>query len=87
MDGLVVDYDYLEGCFQASVRGAPMVRFMGDLDEHAMVLSIGSIVGGHTYANRGWIDGVRRLTRDVAEAVDRAGVDSNIRLNVDPQPR
>jgi len=44
------------------------------------VLSIGSVVGGATPANRGWKDAIGELSRRVSAA--RAGVASPVRVNV-----
>lgn len=49
--------------------------------ETTKVLSVGIIVGGQTSANRGWVDGLRQLTRDVAE--HRLGVASGINVNIE----
>lgn len=50
-------------------------------DEPAKVLSIGSIVGGRTAKNRGWVDGINELTRQIIGA--REGVISDINVNVE----
>jgi hypothetical protein len=45
------------------------------------VLSLGSVIGGRTSANRGWSDAIRGLTRDIAG--HRQGVESDINVNVE----
>lgn len=54
---------------------------MSSLDEPVKVLSLGSVIGGRTSANRGWSDAIRGLTRDIAD--HREGVESNINVNVE----
>ncbi len=54
---------------------------MSRLDESVQVLSVGSIVGGLTNGNRGWVDELRRLTREIAAR--RIGVVSDINVNVE----
>ena len=50
------------------------------VDEPVFVLSIGSVVGGSTAANRVWRDALAELARGVASA--RHGVTSPLNLNV-----
>ena len=54
---------------------------MSDLDEPAVVLSIGFNVGGKTAANSGWAIALRQLSRDIS--VSRAGVDSDLNVNIE----
>ena len=51
------------------------------MTEPAKVLSIGSVIGGATAANRGWVDAIRVLTREIASR--RAGIQSDINVNVE----
>jgi hypothetical protein len=50
------------------------------MDEPAEVLSIGSVVGGSTPANRRWRDAIGELTHAVADA--RADIASPLNVNV-----
>ena len=54
---------------------------MSGLGEPVKVLSLGSVVGGRTLANRGWSEAIRGLTREVAD--HREGVSSDINVNVE----
>jgi hypothetical protein len=50
------------------------------MGNHASVLSIGSVVGGATSANRAWRDAIQDLTRRVKEA--RTGFEAPLNVNV-----
>lgn len=50
------------------------------MDDPALVLSIGTIVGGRTAANKPWREALTRLGQSVAEA--REGVSSPVNVNV-----
>lgn len=54
---------------------------MSDLDEPVKVLSLGSVIGGRTFANRGWSEAIRELTRQIAR--HRDGVESDISVNIE----
>jgi hypothetical protein len=56
-------------------------RPMTGLDEPVKVLSLGSVIGGRTLANRGWSEAIRELTREIA--AHRDGVESDINVNVE----
>lgn len=49
--------------------------------EAPQVLSIGSVVGGQTSTNRGWVEALRELTRDVIAG--RKEITSDINVNVE----
>lgn len=53
---------------------------MTGLDEPVKVLSLGSVIGGRTLANRGWSEAIRELTRRIAD--HRDGVESAVNVNV-----
>ncbi len=53
---------------------------MKGLDEPMKVLSLASVIGGRTLANRGWPDSIRSLTREIA--AHRDGVKSDINVNI-----
>lgn len=54
---------------------------MTTLDEPVKVLSLGSVIGGRTVANRGWSEAIRGLARDIAS--HREGVRSEINVNIE----
>lgn len=54
---------------------------MTGLSEPVRVLSLGSVIGGRTLANRGWSEAIRGLTREIA--AHREGVSSDINVNVE----
>ncbi|MGO4473101.1 hypothetical protein AB4Y95_14340 [Arthrobacter sp. M-10] len=54
---------------------------MNSVNESAKVLSLGSILGGRTPTNRGWVDGINQLMRQISSARD--GVTSNIKVTVE----
>lgn len=56
-------------------------RAMTSVPEPAKVLSLGSIVGGQTQANKPWVDAIRQLTRDIA--IRRGEVLADINVNVE----
>lgn len=56
---------------------------MSAATEPAETLSIGMIIGGRTLQNRGWIEAIHQLMRDVKGA--REGVKSGLNLNVEFQ--
>lgn len=49
--------------------------------EHVDALSISTVIGGQTPGNRGWVDGIRLLRREMFAA--RAGVSSDINVDVE----
>jgi hypothetical protein len=53
---------------------------MSEADEATEALSIGTVIGGSTAANKGWAEPLRTLTERVAKA--RAGVDVPLGVNV-----
>lgn len=54
---------------------------MTGLDEPVKVISLGSVIGGRTLANRGWSEAIRELTRRIA--AHRDGVESAVNVNVE----
>ena len=56
---------------------------MNATNEVPQVMSIGSIVGGQTSSNRGWVESIRELARDVI--LCREGVTADINVNVEFQ--
>lgn len=54
---------------------------MTGLQEPVRVLSLSSVIGGRTLANRGWTEVIRELTRRIA--AHRDGVESTVNVNIE----